>query len=51
MAASAITGAVDAVGAMAGAKVDVLDANTASRAGVSAGNKAGEMLSAIPGMG
>lgn len=51
MAASAITGTADAIGAMAGAKVDVLDASTASRAGVSAGNKAGEMLSAIPGMG
>ena len=51
MAVSAITGAADAIGAMAGAKVDVLDSGTASRAGVGAGNKAGEMLSAIPGMG
>lgn len=51
MAVSAITGAADAIGASLGAKVDVLDDNTASRAGVSAGNKAGEMLSAIPGMG
>lgn len=51
MAVSAITGAADAIGAMAGAKVDVLDSATASRAGVSGANKAGEMLSAIPGMG
>ena len=51
MLASAVTGTADAIGAMAGAKVDVLDSNTASRAGVSAGNKAGEMISAIPGMG
>jgi predicted lipase len=51
MAISAVAGTADAIGAMAGAKVDVLDENTASRAGVGAGNKAGEMLSAIPGMG
>ena len=51
MLASAVTGTADAIGAAAGAKVDVLDSSTAARAGVSAGNKAGEMLSAIPGMG
>ena len=51
MAASAITGATDAIGAMAGAKVDVLDSGTAYRAGVRGVNKASEMLSAIPGMG
>ena len=51
MAVSAITGAADAIGAMAGAKVDVLDSNSASRAGVGGANKASEMLSAIPGMG
>lgn len=51
MAVSAITGAADAIGAMAGAKVDVLDSNSASRAGVGGANKANEMLSAIPGMG
>lgn len=51
MAVSAITGAADAIGAMAGAKVDVLDSGTASRAGVGGANKASEMLSAIPGMG
>lgn len=51
MAVSAITGTADAIGAMAGAKVDVLDSNSASRAGVGGANKANEMLSAIPGMG
>lgn len=51
MAASAITGATDAIGAAVGLKTDVLDSGTASRAGVGGANKASEMLSAIPGMG
>lgn len=51
MAVSAITGAADAIGAAATLKTDVLDSNTATRAGVSGANKASEMLSAIPGMG
>jgi hypothetical protein len=51
MIASAATGMADGIGAAFGAKVDVLDKSIAKRAGVSAGNTAGEMLSAIPGMG
>ena len=41
----------DGIGAALGAKVDVLDSAVANRAGVKGANKAGEMLSAIPGMG
>lgn len=49
--ASAALGTFDAIGGALGAKIDTLDANDASRAGLSGANKANELLGALPGVG